>query len=113
MPSLLETLQQDVMWYGQDGYPYRIDAMEQAHRVNVLAFLRRRATNLHTRWVWREERVMLDAPDQVFNAWYAERCRMIEDHSLEWLNRRPLVRALERAVRLHDSIDAEQLELEK
>jgi hypothetical protein len=103
MPNFLDTLEQEEWWYGQDGYPYRISEMEQSHRINVLAFLRRRAKNLYDRHQWQEFRFMQDAPEEVFTEWM----RGISSDPVEWLNKMPLMQALERAVREHDTVDGE------
>lgn len=111
MSDMFETLEQEEMWYGEDGYPYRVAEMEQSHRHNVLRFLRRRAKNLYMRKEWREFRDLLDAPDDVVNSFIQESARSIRCDPLEWLNSRPLVRSLERHIRLHDAINPDAFEL--
>jgi hypothetical protein len=98
VPSLLDDLEQTEFWFGQDRRPYRIEDMEQSHRVNVLAFLRRRVDSLATSRLWREFVEMEDAPDDVLKQW----SNQLESSPLDWLNSRPLVRALEAAVAAHD-----------
>jgi hypothetical protein len=108
MPSILNTLEQEEMWYGQDGFPYRIDEMETSHIYNVLAFLRRRAKNLYDRHTWAE--IMSDD---------FEDCPMSEiavpqvpDKPEEWLERKPLIRKFERLLKLRDSIEPDTLSIE-
>lgn len=107
MPDIIKTLGQTVWWYGQDGFPYRIDQMEQSHRINVVNFLRRRAANLYERYQWRVFRVMQNAPEEVFNEWMRECERTIASDPVEWLNSTPLMKALEKAICDHDTIDGE------
>jgi hypothetical protein len=61
----------------------------------------------------RARRAVATAPN------YANAIVMLESHRrvlaqspLSWLNGKPLVRALERAIKLHDAIEPEKLELE-
>lgn len=107
MPILLETLEQEEMWYGEDGFPYRIEDMEQSHRINVVNFLRRRAENIYLRHQWVEARMMANAPDDVQDAYDAEMRRTLNDKPEEWLMRRPLIQALQRAIARHNTIDGE------
>lgn len=111
MASVIGVLEQEEMWYGQDGYPYRLSEMEQSHRYNVLRFLRRRAEHLYDRKDWLEFKRMGNAPDDVFESFMRERERSIGCDPLEWLNSRPLVLALERHIRLHESINPDSFEL--
>jgi hypothetical protein len=112
MPSLFDTLEQDEMWYGQDGYPYVVDEMETSHIRNLIGFLQRRADNIYKRHQWHEARLMESAPDDVFDGWMAEQRRAIPSDPLEWLNRRPLMQKLERVLRLRESIEPDSLHLE-
>lgn len=98
MPSLLDDLEQTEFWYGQDRFPYRIESMEQSHRVNVLAFVRRRAEQIAVARLWREFVTMEGAPDEVLAEWSCQ----LEPDPLDWLNSRPLVRALEAAVAAYE-----------
>lgn len=104
MPSIIDTLEQTEMWYGQDGLPYKLTEMEQSHRVNVVNFLRRRAGQLQYH-SWRLElHYMRNAPDDVADAWGRE----LPNSSEEWLENRPLMQELTRLIKLHDSIQPEQ-----
>jgi hypothetical protein len=107
MPDLLKTLDQEEWWYGQDGYPYKIAGMEQSHRVNVQAFLRRRAKNIYDRHQRREFRIMESAPDDVFNEWMTETERGINSDPVEWLDNTPFMRALGKAIKNANTIDGE------
>lgn len=107
MPSLHEVLDQEVMWYGQDGFPYKVAEMEQSHRINVQAFLRRRAKNIYLRHQWLEFHFMQDAPEDVFNAWMRENERTLNSDPEEWLNRTPFMQALERAIKNDNTVDGE------
>jgi hypothetical protein len=100
------------MWYGQDGFPYKIKEMEQSHRINVVNFLRRRAVQLYDRKTWREFKAMERAPEDVFNQWMAEREWAISQSPEQWLNEQPLIKALERAIKMHDCIEPDKEALE-
>lgn len=110
MPSILETLEQEEMWYGQDGFPYRVAEMELSHVVNVLAFLRRRAIQLAAQRDWHDLR---DA------AFTYENGRPIDVHiensvgddPAAWLERRPLVKALKYELLLRDTVDGEVVDV--
>lgn len=104
MPRIIETLEQEEMWYGQDGKPYRVAEMETSHVVNVLAFLRRRADSLVRHEAWYEvNRAPLDDQLHILLRWR----RVIEDDPAAWLERRPLIAALERELRNRGAVDGE------
>lgn len=108
MHDIFETLQQTVMWYGQDDFPYRVDEMEQSHRYNVQNFLRRRAEHLRSRMLWRESRYMTeDTPPEVMAAWLRDNERMLMGSAEDWLNATPFMKALDKAIRDHGTIDGE------
>jgi hypothetical protein len=100
MPSIVETLEQEEMWYGQDGFPYRVTDMETSHVVNVLAFLRRRAPQLQRHRAW------WDALNQRATEWQS-----LEDNPAAWLERRPLVKALKYELLLRGTVDAEVVDV--
>lgn len=112
MPDIFKTLEQETMWYGQDGYPYRIEDMEQSHRINVVNFLRRRAVHMYERKLWREFRQMEGAPEDVFDQWMTQNERSLPQGPEDWLNSTPLIRALERAIKVYDSIEPDKEALE-
>lgn len=108
MPSIVETLEQEEMWYGQDGFPYRVAEMELSHVTNVLAFLRRRADDLLARRRWYEsvmERRYGKCDD---GCWHPTG---IEDSAAAWLERRPLVKALKYELVLRDTVDGEVVDV--
>lgn len=107
MPNIHETLMQDEMWYGQDGLPYHIDQMEQSHRINVVNFLLRRAASLYKQHQWYEFNIMESAPEDVFNEWLRDTMNTLNDKPEEWLQRTPLMKALDKAIKAHDTIDGE------
>lgn len=106
-PNLLDTLEQEEWWYGQDGFPYRVAEMESSHRVNVLNFLRRRADNLWARALWRERRELEDAPEDVMRSWERDAASQVAADPLEWLNSKPLVKSLRYWILLQDSYDVD------
>jgi hypothetical protein len=101
--GLIDSLEQDEFWFGQDARPYRIKDMEQRHRLNVLAMLRRRAESLYDHKQWLDFGDLRNAPDEVMDAYYAE----LPQDPLKWINSRPLVIAMEKAVRDYGTVDGE------
>lgn len=107
MPRIIETLEQEELWYGQDGRPYRVVEMETSHVVNVLAFLRRRADDLVRHEAWYEvNRAPLDEQRAILERWRG----VIQDDPAAWLERRPLIKALKYELLLRTSDDGEVLE---
>lgn len=109
-PGITHTLEQETWWYARDGMPVRVADMDPAYLVNLLAFLRRRASWLwwHRRWVDEygavhapRERGLVVAPGAALAPDARER------DALDWLNARPLVRALEAALRRATAVDGE------
>jgi hypothetical protein len=111
MPGLLSTLEQTEMWYGQDGFPYKVDEMETSHLRNTIAFLQRRAHNLYERHKWHEHRMFANAPDEVYNEYMHEMSRSIESNPVEWLGQRPLIQKMIQLVKLRESVTVEPLQL--
>jgi hypothetical protein len=101
MPNIVNTLKQSEFWYAQDGMPYRLADMEPSHRHNVLAFLKRRATDLYAHMLWQAS----DAVEEDLGAMIA-----ITEDPEEWLSRTILVQELERLIRLDGSVDGEFIE---
>jgi len=104
MPRIIETLEQEEMWYGQDGRPYRVTEMETSHVVNVLAFLRRRADDLARHAAWYEvSHAPLSRQLEIIDRWRGE----LGDDPVAWLERRPLVKALRYELVLRDTVEGE------
>jgi hypothetical protein len=112
MPALLDTLEQTEMWYGEDGFPYKIEEMETSHIENVVRFLGRRAQNIYERHQYREYRMFEDAPADIFDAWMRDNMQTIASDPLEWLAQRPLLQRMEQILNIRHSLNAEQLQLE-
>lgn len=110
MPRLLDTLEQEEMWYGEDSFPYRIEEMETGHIKNVIAFLQRRAENIYKRHRYLEECAAI-ALGEPFDEWNSGPIR-IDSNPLEWLNNRPLLQKLVRTLRLRESIEPDMLQVE-
>jgi hypothetical protein len=100
--SIIDVLEQDTRWLGQDGFPYLISEMEQSHRINVLRFLERRAEQLYRQKAWRDERILAGAPDDVWGEYDRQRA----------LTNTPCVRALVAAVLKEGAIPPDLLEIE-
>jgi hypothetical protein len=114
--SIIDVLEQDAQWLGQDGFPYLISEMEQSHRINVLRFLERRAEQLYRQKAWRdakdESRYLRDAPDEVWAAWESQQGRELPQDPIQWLASTPCVRALMAAVLKEGAIPPDLLEIE-
>lgn len=103
MPKMVETLRQEEMWYGEDGFPYRLDEMELSHLWNVVNWLTRRAAKLRQQHYWDEFLEYNDLDDGhyglearvAFREWL-RRQNEIESDPVVWLDQMPLVRALRR-----------------
>jgi hypothetical protein len=108
--SIIDVLEQDQRWLGQDGFPYLISEMEQSHRINVLRFLERRAEQLYRQKAWRDERILAGAPDDVWGEY--ERGRSLPQDPMRWLASTPCVRALMAATLKEGSIPPDLLEIE-
>lgn len=113
MPNIIQVLEQETMWYGQDGYPYYLDEMDQDHRWNVLLMLKRRAKQLAKQRLWLDERQSLGSRTRTpaDNQRLLEAERAIEADPLVWLRSRPFMIALEKAIRDHGTIDGEVIDV--
>jgi hypothetical protein len=112
VPSIIRTLEQEEMWYGEDGYPYVVEEMDQDHRVNVLRMLKRRAYQLLKQKLFDE--IYNRRPDDLLpsqiEAQIRDKTALLSDPEA-WLSERPFVIALERAIRNHGTIDGEVVEV--
>lgn len=114
MPRIVNTLRQEEMWYGQDSLPYRIVNMDNQHIVNVLDFLRRRASQLKLQHYWDEFLELNDIPDdevgpdseRAFIQWLGKN-PAIEANPARWLESMPLVRALSKELRRRGVVDGD------
>lgn len=113
MPSIIKTLEQGEMWYGEDGYPYHIEDMDQDHRWNVLRMLKRRARQLLKQKLFAElyggSRYQTVAE---IEADIKAKNLLLSDPQV-WLSERPFVIALEKAIRNHGTIDGEVVEVQE
>jgi hypothetical protein len=110
MPKMVETLRQEEMWYGEDGFPYRIDEMELSHLCNVLGWLTRRAAKLRQQHYWDEFLEYNDLDDGYYGldaraAFYEwlRRQNELESDSTVWLRQMPLIQALRREIARRDA----------
>lgn len=88
--TIVDVLEQDHVWVRSDGTAVRLDALDPSEARSVLASLKQRASLLWFAAMWREDRR------------YIGRDVIAADivSPVHWLDDRPLVRGLERAVRL-------------
>lgn len=114
MPKIVETLRQDVWWYGQDNFPYRVAEMETSHVGNVLEWLRRRAHTLRLQHYWDEFLEYYDIDDsdvgsdseEQFIRWLGAN-PALESNAARWLEQMPLVKALKYTLILRGSVDGD------
>jgi hypothetical protein len=112
MPKIIETLRQDVWWYGQDSFPYRVIEMETQHLVNVLEWLRRRANALRLQHYWDEFLEYNDLDDydvgseteSAFIRWLGTQ-PVLDVNPVDWLERTPFVQALKHTLALRGTVD--------
>jgi hypothetical protein len=96
--SIIDVLDQDVFWIGQDGLRHELVTMHQEHRLNLLERLRRDCESLaRQRDRLLHEREGLRPVD----------VRRSYPSAADWIENSPLVRALKVAIALHDVIDGE------
>lgn len=110
MHKIVETLRQTEWWYGQDGFPYRLDEMELTHLWNVLNFLGRRASQLRLQHYWDEflERNDVDDYDDydvgletAFHEWLRSQ-NEIDGIPQDWLNQTPFMQELRHQIALRN-----------
>ena len=114
MPKIIETLAQDVWWYGRDSFPYRVTEMDTGHVGNVLEWLRRRASQLRLQHHWDEFLEYSDLPDddvgpeteREFVRWLGHNPTLDVD-ARRWLEQTPLVKALKYTLLLRGSVDGD------
>lgn len=96
--SIIDVLDQDVFWIGQDGLRYELTTMHQEHRLNLLEYLRRNCDRLaNQRDRLLRERIGLTSDDS----------RQLYPSNDRWIENAPFVRALKVAIALHDALDGE------
>lgn len=114
MPKIIETLRQDEWWYGQDSFPHRITEMDTSHIINVLDWLRRRASALRLQHYWDEFLEYSDLDDSdvgpeseaQFIRWLGKN-PALESNPVDWLRATPLVETLWSELRRRDGIDGD------
>lgn len=119
MPNLIETLQQDEWWYGQDSFPYRIREMPTSHISNVLEFLRRRANQLRLQHYWTEFLEYNDLEDErigpstqgAFHEWLRHQNAIEANDGSAWLEKTPLVRVLRRTLNRRSTVNGDVVDV--
>lgn len=101
--SIVDVLDQDEWWYAADGFPVRVDNMDIGYLRNLVTYLERHATHLRDRALWWETYNLTDE-DEAIRRWRHE---VDARSSLDWLNDRPLLRALRARLRRLSSVDGE------
>jgi hypothetical protein len=114
VPRIVETLQQTEWWYGEDGFPYRLDEMELTHLWNVVNWLTRRGKQLRRQHYWAEflefngieEGCHEVSVRLAFHEWLRGQ-RELESDPTVWLDGTPLVRALRRELLTRATTDGD------
>lgn len=114
MPKIVETLRQTEWWYGEDGFPYRVNEMELSHLWNVHNWLTRRADQLRRQHYWDEFLEYNDLDDgcyglsarTAFHEWL-RRQNELEPIASDWLRQTPLVRELKHQIALRNLVDGD------
>lgn len=102
--SIIDVLDQDVFWIGQDGLRHELTTMDQEHRLNLLEYLRRNCDRLaHQRDRLLREREGLNEADT----------RRLYPSALVWIETSPFVRALKVAIAMHDALDGEVVDAQQ
>jgi hypothetical protein len=115
MAGIIETLDQEIMWYGKYGQPYVVDTMETSHIQNVLDMLRHKSYSLFQQELWleRQNLARFGATGQQIALFDKERMRLCDEtDTLAWLNAKPLIQRLEHVLRLRESVDGEVVNTE-
>lgn len=110
--TIIDVLEQDKIWRGQGGMPYKIDEMAISHRMNVLWWLGERAHQLYAQKAWEEEKYLHNAPDEVLRAYESESAHRIPQDPVQWLVGTPFVRALVASIRRDGAVLPDFLEIE-
>lgn len=96
--SIIDVLDQDQFWIGQDGLRYELLDMHQEHRLNLLEWLRRHCDRLaHQRDRLLRERIGLTSSD----------VHKLYPSNKQWIENAPFTRALKVAIAMHDALDGE------
>lgn len=105
MPSIIDTLDQEVMWYAQDGLPVPLQTMEPGHMVNLFKYLLRNAERLYEHKLWAEMK-RLKGDEAAF-----AQLQLPQDPE-QWIQTTPFFRALKRRIMNYGSINPDSLTLE-
>lgn len=102
MPNIIDTLEQNAMWYCQDGMPIAMGEMEISHMRNVHAFLLRRVETLYRHKIWRDNQRGMDL--DTMN-------RTITQDPESWLVATPFFQELESRIMRAGSIEPDSLQI--
>lgn len=96
--SVSQLLDQNIWWVPRGAQPIRLVDMEESHRRNLAAFLRRNAAGYKER-EWLHTAALMAGPlgpsgDMAQNAAESELDRLVNVDPLLWLSEKPLLRAL-------------------
>jgi hypothetical protein len=91
--GMIQVLEQTEMWYGEDGFPYKITEMETRHLENVIRFLARQSKNLFARKLYTATGGVRDIVGVELQL-DGDNPAMMQQMADEWLKSRPLLRAM-------------------
>lgn len=92
--NVFDLLEQDEVWVTQEGETLRLEDMEPRHRRNTLAFLRRRAHELHERMSLYYITVPAPTADIASLMFEREMTEHFEKEPKVWLEEQPLMQRL-------------------
>jgi hypothetical protein len=108
VPSIIDTLNQEVMWYAQDGLPTPLESMDPGHMANLYHYLLRNADRLYQHKIWKEIRDSGSA-EEVLAAYTQQQ---LPPGPEAWIRSTPFFLALYRRMRNHGSINPDSLAIE-
>lgn len=113
--NIAETLAQDVIWVTQDGRRMLITEMTQSHRLHTHAYLLRRAAEIHEHVRWLRVRATVRGLRRLVETEQIQGTEMyltIEMDPEKWLVATPFMIALDKAIRDHDAVDGEVVDVD-
>lgn len=102
--SIIDVLDQDVFWIGQDGLRHELVEMDQEYRLNLEAYLIRNATRLarqRDRLLYERELLTSEDVNKLYPSPEA------------WIRGTPFYRALKVAIAMHDCLDGEVVNVQE
>lgn len=100
--SIIDVLDQDVFWIGQDGLRHDLVDMHQEHRLNLEAYLTRNCERLAR----QRDRLLLEREGVT-----SSEANRLYPSPRAWIEATPFYRALKVAIAMHDVLDGEVVDV--